>query len=95
MLEAPVCLDIYAADKRIGQVVANRYREDLAAAGIGTGRHGFTFTPPKGLVFAPGSVTVRRARDGAPLAPSHALADKFGRTTGARSKASVRGGIAV
>jgi autotransporter passenger strand-loop-strand repeat protein len=71
--EAPVCLDLYAGDILIGQTVANHYREDLAAAGIGDGRHGFRFTPPKGLAFAPGAVTVRRSRDGAPLAPSRAL----------------------
>ncbi len=30
--EAPVCLDIYAGGRLIGQVLANRYREDLAAS---------------------------------------------------------------
>jgi len=79
MPDAPVCLEIHAGDKRIGQTVANCYREDLDAAGIGTGRHGFVFTPPQGLAFAPGSVTVRRARDGAELAPSHALERQIAR----------------
>src|SRR5262249_25330449 len=55
MPDAPVCLEIHAGDKRIGQTVANCYREDLFAAGIGTGRHGFVFTPPQGLAFAPGT----------------------------------------
>jgi hypothetical protein len=77
--EAPVCLGIYAGDRLIAQVVANRYREDLEAAGIGDGRHGFEFTPPKGLGFAPGAVTVRRSRDGAALTPSHALERQFAR----------------
>ena len=27
--EAPVCLDIFAGGELIGQVLANRYREDL------------------------------------------------------------------
>jgi Hint domain len=64
--EAPVCLDIYANNKLIGQVLANRYREDLKQAGIGTGRHGFEFTPPAEL--SPGSVEVRRSLDGAVVA---------------------------
>jgi hypothetical protein len=76
---APVCLDIYAGEVLIGQAVANRYRDDLDMAGIGTGRHGFRFSPPQGLAFAPGAVTVRRARDGAALAPSHALERQFAR----------------
>ena len=41
--EAPVCLDIYAGGQLIGQVLANRYREDLARTGIGSGRYGFEF----------------------------------------------------
>jgi hypothetical protein len=31
--EAPVCLDIYAGNERIGQALANRYRADLESAG--------------------------------------------------------------
>jgi hypothetical protein len=65
--EAPVCLDIYAAGKLIGQVLANRPRDDLRLAGLGSGRHGFEFTPPPGLAFAPEGVAVRRALDGAAL----------------------------
>ena len=52
--EAPVCLDIFADGKLIGRVLANIYRDDLKAAGLGTGRHAFNFMPPAGLVFAPG-----------------------------------------
>jgi hypothetical protein len=70
----PVCLDIYAGSEPLGQDVANRYRADLAAAGIGDGRHGFEFAPPEGLAFAPGSVRVCRSCDGAALSPSTALA---------------------
>ena len=33
--EAPVCLDIYAGGQLIGQVLANRYREDLERARLG------------------------------------------------------------
>jgi hypothetical protein len=65
--EAPVCLDILADGKFIGRVLANVYRADLKAAGLGSGRHGFEFTPPQGMVFAPGAVEVRRSLDGAAL----------------------------
>jgi hypothetical protein len=65
--EAPVCLDIYAGACLIGRVLANRYREDLAQAGVGNGCHGFVFTPPAGLVFTPETVEVRRSFDGAVL----------------------------
>ena len=62
--EAPVCLDIYAGGRLIGQVLANRYREDLAKAGLGSGRHGFVFTPPTGLIISSDNVQVRRSLDG-------------------------------
>ena len=68
--EAPVCLDIFADGKLIGQVLANSYRNDLKAAGFGSGRHGFTFTPRAGLKFAPETVQVRRSLDGASLGRS-------------------------
>ena len=63
--EAPVCLDIYAGGRLIGQVLANTYREDLQRAGLGSGRHAFTFTPPAGLALRPDAVEVRRSLDGA------------------------------
>jgi hypothetical protein len=66
--EAPVCLDILAGGRLIGQVLANRYREDLQRAGLGNGRHGFAFTPPLGLQFEPHAVEVRRSLDGTSLA---------------------------
>ena len=65
--EAPVCLDIYAGGRLIGQVLANRHREDLEQAGIGSGRHSFEFMPPAGLAFTPDAIEVRRSLDGAPL----------------------------
>jgi uncharacterized repeat protein (TIGR03803 family) len=73
--EAPVCLDIFADGKFIGRVLANIYREDLKAAGLGSGRHAFQFTPPVGLVFAPEAIEVRRSLDGARLDGSSALPD--------------------
>ena len=69
--EAPVCLDIYAGDRLIGQVLANRYREDLERAGLGSGRHSFEFTPPVGLVFTEHAVEVRRSIDDEELGRSH------------------------
>jgi hypothetical protein len=65
--DAPVCLDIYAGGSLIGQVLASSYREDLERAGIGSGRHSFSFTPPDGLMLLPGTVELRRSLDGAPL----------------------------
>ena len=65
--EAPVCLDIYAGDRLIGQTLANRYREDLEQACLGSGRHRFEFRPPAGLVFAAEAVNVRRSLDGVAL----------------------------
>ena len=51
--EAPVCLDIFAGGRLIGQVLANRYRGDLKRAGIGSGFHSFRFTPPDGIALFP------------------------------------------
>ena len=65
--EAPVCLDIYASGRLIGQVLANRYRADLAQAGIGSGHHSFVFAMSAGLAFISDAVEVRRSLDGAPL----------------------------
>jgi hypothetical protein len=65
--EAPVCLDIYAGGRLIGQVLANGYREDLQHAGMGSGSHSFAFTPPPGLALLPEAVEVRRSLDGALL----------------------------
>jgi hypothetical protein len=65
--EAPVCLDIYAGGRLIGRTLANRYREDLAKANLGSGRHGFVFRSPAGVTFAPGTAEVRRSHDGQAL----------------------------
>jgi Hint domain len=65
--EAPVCLEIYNNEELIAQVFADSYRRDLEQARIGSGRHGFDVPLPQGLL--PTSVQVRRAIDGAPLAP--------------------------
>jgi len=65
--EAPVCLDIYAGGRLIGEVLANRYREDLRRASMGSGCHAFAFTPPPSLALLPEAVEVRRSLDGASL----------------------------
>ena len=66
----PVCLDILAGGKVVGQVLANRYREDLKQAGLGSGWHSFAFRLPSGLAAAPNMIEVRRSLDQAPLSPS-------------------------
>jgi autotransporter passenger strand-loop-strand repeat protein len=66
--EAPVCLDIYAGGKTVGQVLANRYRSDLERSGFGSGHHGFEFRLPPGLAIAGDVVEVRRSVDGVALA---------------------------
>ena len=53
------------AAELIGQVLANRYREDLALAGLCSGRHSFVFRPPAGVAPAPETIEVRRSLDGA------------------------------
>ncbi len=50
--EAPVGLVVLADGAEIGRVVADRYRHDLAAAGIGAGRHAFELVVPGGLATA-------------------------------------------
>ena len=69
--ETSVCLDIYADRILIGQILANGYREDLEHAGLGSGCHGFAFTPPPGSTFALHAVEVRRSLDGAILGKAH------------------------
>jgi hypothetical protein len=68
--EAPVCIDIYMGGRLIGQALANRYREDLAKAGLGSGRHAFVFRTPPGVALVPDAVEVRRSHDGASLRSS-------------------------
>jgi hypothetical protein len=66
--DAPVCLDIYADGKLIGQVLANRYRDDLAQAGIGSGCHGFELAASGDL--SDRTIEVSRSLDGAALESS-------------------------
>ena len=68
--EAPVCLDIFAGGQLIGQVLANRYRDDLKRAGIGSGCHSFRFAVPGGVALTADSVAVKRSLDGKVLPQS-------------------------
>jgi hypothetical protein len=62
--EEPVCLDILADGKRLLRALANRYREDLHQAGLGSGSHSFKVQLPAGTF---GTVEVRRTFDQTPL----------------------------
>jgi len=69
--DRPVSLIITDNDALIGTVLANRYRPDLEAAGIGSGRHAFEFKYPG--TFSPFERHVIRVRcelDGSDLARS-------------------------
>jgi hypothetical protein len=83
--ESAVCLDILAGGELIGQLAANRYRADLAAAGVGNGRHGFAFVPPAGRAFTPRSIQIKRSLDGARLTCSKALKQNAARRPGSAS----------
>ena len=47
--DVPVKVDIYDGKDRLATVPAYWYRSDLAEAGMGTGRHGYLYTPPARL----------------------------------------------
>jgi hypothetical protein len=66
----PVQLEIWAGGRMAGHVLACDPREDLAAAGIGHGRCGFSFGLPAGWPAV--DVQVRRSTDGTRLAPASA-----------------------
>jgi len=65
--EAPVCLDILVGGRLVGQTLANRFRKDLTAAGLGSGRHAFKFDLPAGLAIGAATVEVHRSLDGGRL----------------------------
>ncbi len=67
--EAPVCLSVLAGGRKLGLVLANRFRPDLARAGFGSGRHGFSARLPARVAGGLGApIEVRRTADGALLA---------------------------
>ncbi len=65
--DAPVLLDILVCGRIASQVLADRFRPDLAAAGVGAGCHGFEAALPD--VERTSVITVRRALDGLGLTP--------------------------
>ena len=66
--DTPVSLIITVNDKLAGRVLANLHRADLAQAGIGSGRHAFTFHFPRVLSPAEKHVIhLRRELDGLDL----------------------------
>jgi hypothetical protein len=62
--ELPVCLDILEDGIRILRTLANRYREDLRLAGLGSGNHAFSVALPEGTN---GVIEIRRTFDQLPL----------------------------
>jgi glycosyltransferase involved in cell wall biosynthesis len=62
----PVLLEVRDGDGVIARVYANRYRDDLEAAGIGDGRHGFELRLATPLIGFR-QIHVRRVADGAEL----------------------------
>lgn len=69
--EVAVCLDIFDNGTLIARTLANRFREDLKNAGLGSGRHSFDVRLPISLCPRTRHVIdVRRSSDGAPLAKS-------------------------
>jgi len=65
--EVPVCLDIYAGGRLLGQTLANVFSANLVAAGLGSGHHGFRFALPEGFLLTGEPIEVRRSSDGAQL----------------------------
>ncbi|GJE15186.1 Hint domain-containing protein [Methylobacterium longum] len=64
--DAPVCLDILVDGTIVALAVASEYRADIAAAGVGNGRHGFDLGLAVPLILGvPHVVEVRRSTDGA------------------------------
>jgi GT2 family glycosyltransferase/glycosyltransferase involved in cell wall biosynthesis len=66
-----VAVDIYDGTQLLMRVRADVFREDLRAAGIGNGRHGFAIGNPGALLpLARHWIAVRRASDGVDLQAS-------------------------
>jgi Hint domain len=66
--EVPVELELLCGGQAVLRFLANRYRDDLRAAGLGSGCHAFELAVP-GLQ---GAVTLRRVSDGAVLGGTQA-----------------------
>jgi hypothetical protein len=63
---APMCLDIVVDGAVVAMTLAEEYRADIAAAGVGDGRHGFDLVLDEQLTSGSAhTVEVRRSADGA------------------------------
>lgn len=63
--QAHVALTVLVDDAPVGNVVADAFRPDLQQAGIGDGRHGFSFALPYAVLAERGTLTVAvQERDG-------------------------------
>jgi autotransporter passenger strand-loop-strand repeat protein len=69
--EVPVILYVAVDDQPVMRILANQYRADLRAAGLGSGCHGFEITLPPEVK---GRVDVRQAGSGAILPLTEAAA---------------------
>ncbi len=77
--DQPVSIQVLANGEVVGWALANRYRKDLANAGIGDGRHAFAVTIPGGLSpSARQTIQVRRVSDGAEIPRSPRVLEAAG-----------------
>ncbi len=60
----PVNIDLYEGDNYLTTVAADQYRPDLASAGFGDGRHGFTLSTPAALRQSAGPYSLRAVISG-------------------------------
>jgi hypothetical protein len=67
--EEPVLLKVWVSGRCVANVIANHYRPDLRAAGLGSGCHGFLLLLPPGLT---GPIEISYTSDGAYLPLSEA-----------------------
>src|SRR5262245_15881724 len=74
--DEPVSLLIFDKDRLVGRVLADRYRADLEARGIGDGKHAFEFDFPVPLsADEPRASRVCREIDGVELERSTAVVE--------------------
>lgn len=86
-LDSSVAFEVYCDDLRVGEGVANNYREDLVNVGYGNGRHGF-LAGLNSKIFSPGQheLTLREKTTGVLIAtnrfPVSATSDCIGEVIG-------------
>ena len=77
-----VVLEVLDGDTLVARLTANRFRDDLAAAGIGDGRHGFELALSRSLSpLVRHALRVRRVSDGRELAGSPLTIEPHDRRT--------------